>query len=194
LKKGWKRDPATGNFYDPATREQSKDSYIEPVDASSSSAADKARIRDLEARLAASEAARTAEQQSALDIVKAQGLGMTAPTDERPTGRTVGIIKCVGYKRTGFEHGRVQREPVFEEVQVPTFYYKVIMAACGGLDLKLNGQPFCHGMTYEVDLDTLRTMKDIVWRTWTHDQSVHGDSAENAYRKQNNPVLNARAY
>lgn len=196
MKKGAKRLPDGTYSQPPGDEAEVKASgvFMEIADASAASKSDKARIADLEARLAASEAARTAEQQTALDLVKSQGLMMDAPTQERPTGRTVMMEKCVGYKRTGFEHGRAVREPIFEDVPMATYYYKVIMAPCGGLDIKINGQPFNHGMTYEVDIDTLRTMKDIVWRTWTHDKSVHGDSDENAYRKHTNPVLNARAY
>lgn len=145
-------------------------------------------------RLAASDAARGKAEQAALDATNAQSLMYEAPTQERPTGRFIEVEKCVGYKRVGWEHGRAVREPVLEMVKVPTYFYKVVMAPCGGLDLKINGQPFMHGVTYEVDVDTLRTMKDIVWRTWTHDKSIHGDSDENAYRKPTNPVLNARAY
>lgn len=149
---------------------------------------------DLLRRLKESDAARSTAEQAALDAANAQSLMYEAPTQERPTGRFIEVEKCVRYKRVGFEHGRAVLEPVFDVVKVPTFFYKVIMAPCGGLDFKLNGQPFMHGVTYELDEDTLRTAKDIVWRTWTHDRAVHGDNDENAYRKATNPVLNARAY
>lgn len=173
-------------------------SVTEIVDVSDVSGDEVEKLRaenaDLIRRLAEADAARGSEQQSALDMVRAQGLGMDAPTQERPTGRTMPMEKCVGYKRIGWEHGRPIREPIFEVVDEPTYYYKVIMAPCGGIDLKINGNPLMHGAVYELDIDTLRTVKDIVFRTWAHDKAVFGDDKENAYRQKQNPTLSARSY
>ena len=175
MKKGWKRQP-DGTFA-PPPEDAVAGSYAKVVDVEAVSSDDlaslKSTIADLEARLKASEDARSSEEQSNLDMVKAQGFSMGDQVTERPTGRTVSIEKCSGYERVGFEKGRAIYEPKFKTVTVPTYYYKIMMAPCGGLQARLNGQDFVHGSVVEVDIDTLRTLKDIVFRTWSHEGSIH---------------------
>ena len=132
----------------------------------------------------------TASQEAAFNAANVQG----GDVEEIPTGKTKTVIKCVGYKRTGFENGRVTREPVFEEVEVPTYYYRIDMAPCGGMDLKINDVAYYHGQTVEVDIDTLRTIKDTVYKTWAHDAAVHGNKDENAYRPQTLKKISARGF
>jgi len=133
----------------------------------------------------------TASEQA---IINASDAQWGTNIEEIPTGKTKMIIKCVGYKRTGFENGRVTREPIFEEVEVPTYRYKIDMAPCGGIDLKINDVAYYHGQTIEVDIDTLRTIKDTVYKTWAHDASVHGNKDENAYRPKTHEKISARGF
>ena len=58
----------------------------------------------------------------------------------------------------------------------------------GGVDLKINDVSFYHGVVYELDIDTLRSVKEMVYRLWDHDRSIHG-SDENFYRKPQETTL-----
>lgn len=122
----------------------------------------------------------------------AQGSFLQRDVAEVPTGRRIAMQKAVGYKVVGHhDDGREIIKPVFKTENVPTFYYKVDLPPCGGSDLKLNGTPYYHGGVYELDLDTLRTVKDMVYRMWKHDAEIHG-SDENFYRKPTRVNLSAR--
>jgi len=151
-----------------------------------------AEIAALKAQLATSEGARDAAQESALALAHAQAGVVPSDIQEVPTGRTRLVEKCTGYKRAGFENGRALKEPIFEEVEVPTYFYRINMPPCGGSDLKINGAAYYHGATYEFDIDTLRSVKEIVYRAWDHDRQIHG-SDENFYRQPSKTVLSARA-
>lgn len=154
----------------------------------------RARIADLEAKLAASEAARSDSEKLALAAAEAQSGLMQRDIQEVPTGKTVQVQRLKHYKVVGHkDDGREILKPVMQTMSLPTFFYKIDMPPCGGTDLKLNGNPFYHGAVYEMDIDTLRTVKDIVYRTWKHDSDIHG-SDENFYRKQSRPTLNGRSF
>lgn len=115
--------------------------------------------------------------------------------EEVPTGKTIKVPRCVKYKTAGYrDDGRPVREPVFEEVEVPTYFYRIDLPPSGGTGIKINGEEFMHGQTYTFDLDLLRAIKDIVHRSWAHEQQIKG-SNENFYRKPSHTVLrgNARA-
>lgn len=152
-----------------------------------------AQIADLREQLKVSEAGRTEAQAAALAAAEAQGALMQREIVEVATGRTVCVQRCKGYKTVGYrDGGRPQIEPVFHMVELPTYYYKIDMPPVGGTDLKLNDTPMYHGQVVEVDIDTLRTLKDMVFRLWKHDADIHG-SDENFYRPQQKPSLSMKA-
>src|SRR5574340_942318 len=125
-------------------------------------------------------------------IAMSQGAFMQRDISEVPTGKTIKVQRAAGYKVVGHrDDGREIIKPVFRTVTIPTYYYKIDMPPCGGTDLKLNGTPYYHGGVYELDLDTLRTVKEMVNRLWKHDAEIHG-SDENFYRKQSKPTISAR--
>jgi len=68
------------------------------------------------------------------------------------------------------------------------WWYKVDLPPVGGVDIKCNGVPYYHGEQYKVTTDTLRTIKDIVFRNWKHESDIHG-SNENFYRQPKETVL-----
>jgi carboxylesterase type B len=68
------------------------------------------------------------------------------------------------------------------------WWYRIDLAPCGGTDIKINGRPYLHGETYKFDTDTLRTVKEIVSRTWVHENDINGHSF-NPYRQQQMKVL-----
>jgi hypothetical protein len=152
-----------------------------------------AEIDGLKAQLASETEKRTEAEAAALSAAEAQGFLMQHDIEEVPTGKMVTIKKCTGYKVVGHkDDGRDILRPEFEDVKVPTYFYKIDLPPCGGTDAKINGVPFYHGTVYEFDIDTLRTIKDIVYRCWKHDSEIHGTD-ENFYRKPQKPVLRGSA-
>jgi len=140
-------------------------------------------IADLQKQLDSERVKRTAAESKALAQAEAQGSMMQAGIQEIPTGKTRTVQRCKETKIVGYkDDGREILKPVFEAVEVPTFFYKIDMPPCGGTDLKINGVPYYHGATYEVTLDELQSIKDIVAKCWKHDSDIHGTD-ENFYRK-----------
>lgn len=71
---------------------------------------------------------------------------------------------------------------------VPHYFYRIDMAPCGGTDIRISGETFFHGEVYKVSVNQLRTLREIVNRTWGHEQQING-SNENFYRKATNKQL-----
>lgn len=151
-----------------------------------------AEIDGLKAQLKVEKAARGEAEQAALDAAQAQGSLLQSDVQEVPSGKRIKVQRLDHYKVVGHkDDGREIIKAVMKTVEIPTFFYKVDMPPCGGTDLKINGIPYYHGTVYELDLDTLRTIKEMVYRTWDHDRNVHA-SDENFYRKKQSPTLSAR--
>lgn len=74
---------------------------------------------------------------------------------------------------------------------VDMYKFKIDLAPSGGTDIKLNGVPYYHGEVYSFDTNTLRTIKEIVQRTWDHERSINGKN-ENVYRREMNTTLSGR--
>jgi hypothetical protein len=151
-----------------------------------------AKIESLSEQLAVSESKRSKAEKKALAEADAEARTAEIPMQGRATGKTVRVERCKGFKTVSYtEKGMPIRQPVMHMVDVPTYFYRIDMAPCGGICLKINGDEFYHGTTYEMDIDTLRTVKDLVYRTWKHDSDIHG-SDENFYRQKNPGRLSAR--
>jgi hypothetical protein len=75
-----------------------------------------------------------------------------------------------------------------DELDHEWWFYKIDLPPSGGIEIKLNGIAYYHGEQYKVDTDTLRTLKDIVFRCWKHEGDIHG-SNENFYRRPQERVL-----
>ena len=123
-----------------------------------------------------------AELESALEVANEEGDAarqraayFAAGDEETPTGRTVKIKKA---KNPWVKNAD---ELVFEEVELPTFFYKIDMPPVGGVDIKINGESLYHGHTYEFTLETLRSVKEFVYRLRAHEAAIHG-SDEDVYR------------
>lgn len=84
--------------------------------------------------------------------------------------------------------GVVERFAGVSDDGTDLWWYRIDLAPCGGVDIKINGKPYLHGETYKFDTDTLRTVKEIVARTWVHENDIHGHAFD-AYRKQQTKVL-----
>lgn len=70
-----------------------------------------------------------------------------------------------------------------EEVNEELWKYRVELPASAGEGLKISGMPIYHGQTVEVNIDTLRTIKDMVHRAWYHEKSIFGQANDNAFRQ-----------
>lgn len=142
---------------------------------------------ELRSQLGVAEAARGAAEKAALEAAQAQGSMslLQNAVEEVPTGKTIKVKRLDRMEVKGHhDDGREILRPVFKQVDMPTFFYKIDMPPCGGDFLRINGDQFFHGTVYKLDLDTLRTIKEMVFRLWDHDRNVHG-SNENAYRRKN---------
>ena len=71
---------------------------------------------------------------------------------------------------------------------VPHYFYRIDLAPCGGTDIRLSGETFFHGEVYKVSVHQLRTLREIVNRTWGHEAQINGTN-ENFYRKPLNKQL-----
>lgn len=146
-------------------------------------------IAALQAQVSEQAGRLTEAEQAARDAAEAQGMLMQREMREIPTGKRVTVKRCKGYKVVGHkEDGSDILRPEWKDVSLPTFFYRIDLPPSGGLDIKINGTPLYHGALYTFDEDTLRSVKDIVYRCWKHDADIMG-SNENAYRAKQSPVL-----
>lgn len=123
----------------------------------------KARIKRLEAALAHSDTQRARSEEDAARLsAQAQSSMFTSNVTERFSRKS--------------DSGK------------DIWWYRVDLAPCGGIDIRLNGIQYVHGETYEFDTDTLRSVKEIVSRTWGHEANIHGEN-ENAYKRAQDRVL-----
>jgi carboxylesterase type B len=123
----------------------------------------KARIAQLEEELRRSGAARLiAEEESARLSAQAQSSMLTTNVTER-------------FSRIAEDGSDV-------------YWYRIDLAPCGGTEIKINGVPYYHGSTYEFRTDLLRSIKEIVARTWDHENNIMG-SNENAYKVAQDRIL-----
>lgn len=99
---------------------------------------------------------------------------MAANTEE-PTGRKVKVEYC--------ENPWVKDESkqVWKTREVDTYIFKIDMPPVGGVQIVLDGEPLQHGQTYEVTLDRLRLLKEMVFRLQAHEAAIHG-SDEDVWR------------
>ena len=68
------------------------------------------------------------------------------------------------------------------------WWYKIDLPPSGGIEVKINGVAFYHGEQYNIGTDTLRSLKDVVFRCWKHEGDIHGNN-ENFYRRPTEQVL-----
>jgi carboxylesterase type B len=123
----------------------------------------RARIKKLEAMLETSIAAQgIAEDESARLSAQAQSTMFTTNVTERFAGK--------------------------DEDGQDLWWYRIDLAPCGGTEVKINGMPYYHGQTYKFGTDLLRSIKEIVSRTWDHENNIMGNN-ENIFKQAQNRVL-----
>lgn len=79
-----------------------------------------------------------------------------------------------------------------ETRMVRFFRHLIDLAPSGGTEIKINGVALFHGNVYELDIDTLRTVKEIEHRSWQHEEQIQG-SQESKFRKPVNPHLSMKS-
>lgn len=148
-----------------------------------------AEIADLKSKLAVSETARTEAEKQALALAEAQAGVMQVAVQEVPTGKKVKVQRCAGYETVGYkDDGRPILKPTWKSVELDTFFYKIDLPPVGGDGLRVNGLLLAHGAVMEFDIDTLRSVKDMVFRCWDHERNIHGTD-ENVFRKPTQRTL-----
>ncbi len=151
-------------------------------------------IADLQGQLASEREARTIAEEAALLQAESQGMMQQREIREIPTGRTRTVQRANGYKVVGHKDSGVPiLAPKWQDVELPTFFYKIDLPPVGGLQMRVNGVDLFHGSTQELDIDQLRSVKDMVHRCWAHDASIHGTD-ENAYRPKKGGMVSARGF
>lgn len=144
-----------------------------------------AEIAGLKEKLAVSEQTRGESEKAALAAAEAQGANLMMQSNimEVPTGKKIKVQKLDHYETVSYkDDGRPILKPKFKTVEVDTYFYKIDLPPVGGVGLTINGMPLYHGTVYEFDIDSLRTVKDLVFKVWKHEADIHG-SDENLYRK-----------
>ncbi len=105
---------------------------------------------------------------------------------EIPTGRKVAVEYCTN------PWVKDEAKQKWETKQVDTFLFKVEMPPVGGVQIVLDGEPLQHGQTYEVTLDRLRYLKEIVFRLQAHEASIHGND-DDVWRPRISKEINLRS-
>lgn len=70
------------------------------------------------------------------------------------------------------------------EEEVDVYKLTINLPPSGGLFIKINDFPLYSGQTYNLEMDTIRTVKDMMYRAWLHENNVAGDEREVAYKPQ----------
>lgn len=152
------------------------------------------RIEELENALAlegverkAATDARIALQKDNDELLERLETGDFAPI----IGRQI-VEKYAGVKKiTVKEFDPKTREYKKVEREARMWDYLIDLAPCGGTEIKISGQPLVHGKIYTLDEDTLRSVKEIVFRTWRHEWEINGNQ-ESKFRKQQLPVFSEK--
>jgi hypothetical protein len=159
---------------------------------SASVAALEAEIAELRKKLQVSDEARSDAEKAALAAAEAQGALMQREIQEVATGKTKKVRRANGYEVDHYtSDNREVLKPIWHDVQLATYFYKVDLPPVGGDGLNTNGIPLLHGVVYELDIDTLRSVKERVYRLWDHERNISG-SNENFYHRPQTPTISAR--
>lgn len=81
---------------------------------------------------------------------------------------------------------------VDEEIELEFFRYMIDMPAVGGLDLKIGGNQYVHGETYDLDINTLRCVQEQVARLWFHEAQIQGNNEAAWGRRKVNTTLSMK--
>ena len=72
-----------------------------------------------------------------------------------------------------------------EVVEEPEYVEVTIDLPPHAPDVRLDGRIFQPNMTYKVTVDVQRTLKDVMFKAWAHEQEVRGQRTGFAPKKMN---------
>lgn len=101
----------------------------------------------------------------------------------------VGVVYLGDPNETYMGVGRIEADKFVADAEgKPVYRFQIDLPPSGGQDIKLCGVPFYHGVGYMVYVDQLRSLREIVARSWAHEATIRG-SNENFYRKETAPIF-----
>ena len=125
-------------------------------------------IQDLQAQLAATTSALQQSEQAQADILR--------QLSSIPIAQEVHAGKA---KKTV-----VDAKGSESEVEVDIYAMTINLPASAGMFIRINDFPLYNGQTYKLEMDTVRSVKEAMYRAWWHENNVAGDEREVAYRPQ----------
>ena len=170
---------------------------LEKLEAATSPSVDDMDVTALRAALAA-EKAKSAEQAAALKSAAVEYKKLEAQTDAAEQGWINAAMLNTNSQPMLVEEREVEVETYnkrTKKTEVSTkmvnyYKYRVDLAPNGGDGITINDMKYYHGREYTVSEDTLRTLRDISFRTWKHEASISGKSDENFYRQPSGVSMN----
>lgn len=88
--------------------------------------------------------------------------------EETPTGRTIKRKRCKN------PAAKTEGEQDWFEEEVPTYWLKIDLPPIGGVQLLVDGESLQHGISYEMTMDRVRMLKDMMFRLRQHEASIKG--------------------
>lgn len=82
-----------------------------------------------------------------------------------------------------------KKEYVEEERELDFYRYLVDLPPSGGIEVRLGPNVFLHGQVAVVDYNTLRSLKEVVHRSWAHEAQINGRTDQVWGRKPLSLVL-----
>lgn len=148
------------------------------------------RMAELEKQYAALQVAVDEKEKKILELeAKTEATGQAAMT---MLGRQVAEQYLGKRKVLGKTFNHKKKEFVETEMELDYWEYLIDLPPSGGEGVTINGTQFHHGQVIEVDTNTLRTIKEMVFRAWFHESQIKGND-ENKFRRPTNPVFSMKS-
>ncbi len=80
-----------------------------------------------------------------------------------------------------------------EDQTLDFFRYMIDLPPSGGMDVKLGNNQFVHGETYDLDLNTLRSVQEVIYRSWMHEAQINGNQEAQWGRKKLNTTMSMKS-
>lgn len=81
---------------------------------------------------------------------------------------------------------------VDEEQTLDYFRYLIDLPPSGGMYITLGNNQYVHGDQYDLDVNTLRSVQEVVARSWLHEAQINGNNEAAWGRKKVNTTLSMK--